>query len=154
MQESAVERRHPIRFIIEVVGVVFVYAKQIFFVFGCSGKGASGFRIVDVCADFLLRGVRIEHSVDEQRIAQLIETEAAARSFDGFAAFAVTVDDAAHTFGGNAFGVVAHFDEDEFAVSAILLVHVEDGVGGGAGTGEGVEDDRIRIGSDLENSFN
>ena len=120
-----------------------MYAKQVFFVFRCGRKGASGFRIVDVCADFLLSGVRIEHSVDEQRIAQFIETETAARSFHGFVALAVTVDDTAHTFGGDAFGVVAHFDEDEFAVSAILLVHVEDGVGGGAGTGEGVEDDCI-----------
>ena len=38
------------------------------------------------------------------------------------------------------FGELYH---DELAVPAVRLVHVEDGMGGGAGTGEGVEDDCI-----------
>ena len=39
-------------------------------------------------------------------------------------------------------------------MTAILLVHVEDSVSGGAGTGEGVEDDAVRVGGDFENAFN
>ena len=35
-------------------------------------------------------------------------------------------------------------------MTAILLVHVEDGVGGGAGTGEGVEDDIIFASNHLD----
>ncbi len=34
-------------------------------------------------------------------------------------------------------------DEDELAIAAVLFVQVEDGVGGGAGTGEEVEDNMI-----------
>ena len=36
--------------------------------------------------------------------------------------------------------VIAHFDEQVFAVAAVFSVQVDDGMGGGAGTGEVIED--------------
>ena len=42
-----------------------------------------------------------------------------------------------------AAGGLGKLDEDELAVAAVLLVQVEDGVGGGAGAGEEVEDDVV-----------
>ena len=59
------------------------------------------------------------------------------------------LDDAADALFGDvgdgrvvlAAGGLGKLDEDELAVAAVLLVQVEDGVGGGTGTGEEVEDD-------------
>ena len=41
--------------------------------------------------------------------------------------------------------VVAHLDEDELAPAAVLTVEIDDGVAGGAGTGEEVEHLSIRL---------
>ena len=45
--------------------------------------------------------------------------------------------------GGDAVGVVHHLNQDELAMSAIGFVHIQNGVGGGAGTGEGIKNQRI-----------
>ena len=39
--------------------------------------------------------------------------------------------------------MLAHLDEDVFAVTAVLAVEIDDGVTGGAGAGEEVEDGSI-----------
>ena len=82
---------------------------------------------------------------DEQRLAQLVVAETAAGALHCALTLAVATDDPAYPLGGDAVGVVHHLHQNEFAVAAVRLVHVEDGVGGGAGTSEGVENDGIRI---------
>ena len=59
-------------------------------------------------------------------------------------------DDAADALGGDGVGVVLAFHEDEFAVAAVLFVEGEDGVGGGAAAGEGVENDVAGVGDDAQ----
>jgi hypothetical protein len=52
-------------------------------------------------------------------------------------------------------GVIHHFHEDELPVSAVLLVQFQYSVGGGAGTGKRVENNRIliRIGFFIRNKI-
>ena len=53
-------------------------------------------------------------------------------------ALTVAVNDPLDPFSGNGFGVVHHLYQNEFAVSAVGSVHVENGVGGSTGTSEGI----------------
>ena len=72
-----------------------------------------------------------------------IEAEIAARALHGVFPLAVALDYALDALGGDAVGVVHHLNEDKLAAPAVRLVHVEDSMGGGAGTGKRVEDERI-----------
>ena len=95
---------------------------------------------IDVLPDFLRAHVLIQIAVgQEQDRAEIVEGEVAASSLHGAFALTIAVNDPLDPFGGNGFGVVHHLHQNEFAVSAIGFVHVENGVGGGAGTGEGVK---------------
>ena len=56
------------------------------------------------------------------------------------------MNDAPDALGGDGVGVVFALDENEAAVAAVLAVQSENGVRCRAGTGEGVEDDRVLFG--------
>ena len=114
--------------------------------------GRLGLHEPDVLPDFFWLYGFVQVFADEQRIAQLVVTETAAGALHGVLALTVATDDPAHPLGSDAVGVVLHLYQDEFAVPAVGLVHVEDGVGGGTGTSEGVENDVIFITS-LFNQF-
>jgi len=86
----------------------------------------------------------------EKRFAQRVEIEAAARAFLA----RVARHDPADALGGERLGVVFHLDEDKFSVATVRPVHVQHRVGGGAGACEGVEDDGIGRGGDLEDALN
>ena len=109
---------------------------------------------IDIAADFVKRDVLVEILTVQKRFSQFVEREAAASAFDLLFAIAVAGDDTAYTFGSDGFSVIAHFDENEFPVAAVGFVHVEDGVGGGAGTGKAVENDGVFIGCNLYYPFN
>lgn len=70
---------------------------------------------------------------------QLIVAEIASSTFRGFFALAVAANYSFYTLGGDAVGVVHHFHQDEFAVAAVGLVHVQHSMGSSAGTGERIE---------------
>ena len=110
---------------------------------------------VDVLPDFLRAHALVEGVVPvHQRRTQLIEGEAAARAGHSTFALAVAVDDPAHPLGGDGLGVVHHLHQNELAVPAVRLIHVQHSVRRRAGTGEGVENNGIWVGSDLQNAFN
>ena len=76
---------------------------------------------------------------------QEMESEGgAAGALHGVFALAIATDDPAHALGGDAVGVVHHFHQNEFAAAAVRLVHVQNRMSGGTGTGEGVKDDIVR----------
>jgi hypothetical protein len=56
------------------------------------------------------------------------------------------VDDAPDALGGDGVRVVLALDQDEAPIAAVFPVLGEDGVGGGAGAGEGIEDDGVGVG--------
>ena len=111
--------------------------------------GLLGFHEPDVFPDFLRGNGFIQAIAHKQRFAQVIEAEIAARALHGVFPLAVALDYALDALGGDAVGVVHHLDKNELAVSAVRLVHVQDSMGGSAGTGEGIEDNRIGIRSNL-----
>ena len=101
---------------------------------------------IDVLPDFLRAHILVQIAVgQEQDGAEIVEGEIAARTFLSIFALPVAVNDPLDPFSGNAFGVIHHLHQNEFAVSAVGFVHVENGVGGGARTGEGIENDGIWI---------
>ena len=93
----------------------------------------------DVFPDYFLVHGLVEIAVDQQRLAQFAEAEAASGPLYGGFSLAVAVDDPLYPLGGDALGVVHHFHQDESAVPAVGLVHVQHRVGRGAGPGEGVQ---------------
>ena len=113
------------------------------------GVGLLGFHEPDVFPDFLRGNRFIQAIAHKQRFTKIIEAEIAARALHGVLALAVTTDHALDALGGDAVGVVHHLDKNELAVSAVRLVHVEDSMGGGAGTGERIKDNIIRTCCDL-----
>ena len=115
--------------------------------------GLLGFHEPDVFSDYLRGNGFIQAIAHKQRFAQIVKAEIAARALHGVLALAVASDHALHALGGDAVGVVHHLDEDKLAVSDVRLVHVEDSMGGSTGTCEGVEDDRIGIRSNLQDTF-
>ena len=134
-----------LRLVVEVIACAVVLAEVIRIAAAGRGVGLLGFHEPDVFADFLRGNGFIQAIAHQQRFAQIVEAEIAARTFHGVLAFAIATDHALHALGGDAVSVVHHLDKDELAVSAVGFVHVEDSMGGGAGTGEGVEDNGIRI---------
>ena len=104
------------------------------------GVGLLRFHEPDIFPDFLRGNGFIQAIAHQQWFAQVIEAEIAARTLHGVLALAVATDHALHALGGDAVGVVHHLNEDELAVSAVSFIHVNDSMGGSAGTGEGVED--------------
>ena len=63
----------------------------------------------------------------------------------------IALDGAAHPFGGEAVGIVLAFHQDEAAAAVVAGVGFQHRVGGGAGAGEGVEDEGVRCGSNADN---
>ena len=113
------------------------------------GVGLLGFHEPDVFPDFLRGNGFIQAIAHKQRFAQVIEAEISARALHGVLALTVALDNALDALGGDAVGVVHHLNEDKLAVPAVRLVHVEDGMGGGAGTGERIKDNIIFAGNHL-----
>lgn len=149
VQEFPIQRGNCLLFIAEIVSAANVDAHKIRLV--RARLRQRGLRIgkVHIFTDLVHAHILIEYITVQQRFAQVIKVEIAACTLHGVFALAVATNDTLDPLGGDAVGVVHHFDEDELAVSAIGFVHVENGMSGGAGTGEGVEDDRIRICCDL-----
>ena len=101
---------------------------------------------IDVLPDFLRAHILVQIAVgQEQDGAEIVEGEIAARTFLSIFVFFLAVNDPLDPFSGNAFGVVHHLHQNEFTVSAVGFVHVENGVSGSAGAGKGVENDGIWI---------
>ena len=140
-----IQRSDTFPLIVEVIGGVAAQAHEVGLVRGLfGGQGLFGLHIVDVFPDFLRAYFFVEVAVRQQKHRpQLIVAEIAAGAFHSFFALSVTVNHPFDTLGGDTVGVVHHLNKNELAVSAVGLVHVEYGVGGGAGTGEGVKDDGI-----------
>ena len=111
--------------------------------------GLLGFHEPDVFPDFLRGNGFIQAIAHKQRFAQVIEAEISARALHSVLALTVALDNALDALGGDAVGVVHHLDKDELAVSTVSFVHVKDSMGGGAGTGEGIEDNIIFAGNHL-----
>ena len=88
-----------------------------------------------------------EHFFRADFVAQRTIGETAAQPVFQVFVFGVrhALDDTADTLGGDFVGIVFTFHQDEFAVAAIFLVQSENGMGGRAGAGEGVEDDGVFI---------
>ena len=108
---------------------------------------------IDVLPDFLRAYILVQIAVrQEQDGAEIVEGEIAACTFHSIFALPVAFNDPLDPFGGDALGVVHHLYKDEFTVSAVGLVHVENCVGGGAGTGKGVKNYAIWIRGNLKNS--
>ena len=63
------------------------------------------------------------------------------------------LDDPPHPLRGDRIHVVLALDQHETAVAAVLPVQRQDRLGGSAGAGEGVEDDGVLVGGDLEDAF-
>ena len=140
-QKGMVQRGDAFPLIIEVIGGVAAQAHEVGLVlrlFG--GQGFFGLHIVDVFPDFLRSYFFVEVAVRQQKYRpQLIVAEIAACAFHGFFALSIAVNYPFNTLGGNAVGVVHHLHKDESTVAAVSLVHVQNRMGSGAGTGEGVE---------------
>jgi len=108
---------------------------------------------IDVLPDFLRAHILVQIAVgQEQDVAEIVEGEVAACTRYSVLPFSVAVNDPLDPFSGNAFGVIHHLHQNEFAVSAVGFVHVENGVSGGAGTSEGVKNYAIWIRGNLKNS--
>lgn len=75
----------------------------------------------------------VEVAVRQQKHRpQLIVAEIAAGAFHGFFVLAVAVNHPFNTLGGDAVGVVHHFNKDEFTVAAVGLVHIQHSMGSSA----------------------
>ena len=110
---------------------------------------------IDVLPDFCRAHVLVQIAVgQEQNGAKVIKGEITACTLHSVFPFAVAVNDPLDPFGGNALSVVHHLYQDEFAVSAVGFIHVENRVGGGAGTGEGVENYIVIFRTNLNHSLN
>ena len=149
MQEFPVQSGDSLPLIVEVIGAVNMDTHEIRLVRVGVRQAALGVGEVNILPNFLHADIFVEHIAVNQRFSQLIVAEAAACAGYGILAIAVAVNDTLAPLGSNAVGVVTHFHQNEFAVSTIGFVHAQNGVGGGAGTGKGIEDDRIRIGCNL-----
>ena len=116
-----------------------------------------GRREEDVGGEFLpRRQVRpveerlLAHGTPELEIAE----GAAEASFEGIVLGGRNpCDDATDALGGDRIRVGLAFDEDEAAVAAVFSVLSEDGVGGGAGPGEGIEDDGVAVGGQEDHAL-
>ena len=128
--------------------------KQILLRIRGSRKRCFRFSVEHILTDLLNRHIGIEKAICQQRFTQLVEAEATFCTFNSLLAFAVTRDDTLYTFSCDIVSIVHHLNKNETAMTAILLVHVQDGMGGSARTGEGIEDDTIRICCDLHNTLN
>src|SRR5450759_4072138 len=124
--------------------------------------GAALAHVVDVHVELLLERLRIVRDLGVPRLEvglrQLEHAEAAVRrraavQVELAGVFIAQLGDGApHALLGDvgdgrvvlAAGGLRELNQDELAVAAVLLVQLEDGVGGGAGTGEEVEDDIVR----------
>ena len=146
-----VQRSDTFPLIVEVVGGVAAQSHEVGLVRGLfGGQGLFGLHIIDVFPDFLRAHFFVEVAVRQQKHRpQLIVAEIAASAFHSFFALTVAANYSFYTLGGDTVGVVHHFYQDEFAVTAIGLVHVQNGVGGSARTGKGVKNDVIRTRSNL-----
>ena len=153
-QKGMVQCGDAFPLIIEVIGGVAAQAHEVRLVLGLfGGQGLFGLHIVDVFPDFLRSHFLVEVAVRQQKHRpQLIVAEIAAGAFHGFFVLAIAVNHTLDTLGGNVVGVVHHFYQDEFAVTAICLVHIEYGMGSSTRTGERVENDRIGVCRKLKNS--
>ena len=144
-QKLVIQHRDALGLIVEIVGRVLVRAQVIRLLVGSRLVGQLGLGEPDILP-YLFHAHRfIQIFTNQQRLTQLIKTETAAGALHRVFALAIAVDDPPDTLGSDGFGVIHHLHQDEFAMAAVGLVHVQDGVGGGAGAGEGVEDDRIWI---------
>ena len=86
----------------------------------------------------------VEAAVRQQkRRPRFVVAEITAGAFHRFFVLSIAVNYPFDTLSGDAFGVVHHFYQNEFSISAIGFVHVEYSVGGSAGTGKGVENNII-----------
>ena len=81
----------------------------------------------------------VQAIANKQRFAQVIEAEIAARALYGVLALTIAMNNTLDPLGGDAVGVVHHLDQNEFPMPTVSFVHVQNGMGGGAGTGEGVK---------------
>ena len=154
VQELPVQRGDSFPLVVEIIGVVYMQAEIIGLVRVCLRQAALGVCEIDILPDLVHADALVEHVADHQGLAQIIIAEAAARALHSLPPAAVTVDHALDTLGGDAVGIVHHLHEDELAMPAVSLVHIQNRVGSRAGTGKGVKDDRIGIGSNLQNELN
>ena len=145
------ERGQAVFFVIEIIARIIAHSQKVGILRAGTVRNKdrerrSRFHIPDVFADFGGLDFLVQTAVgEEQRRAQVVKCKAAARALSFVFAFALAVDDALHALGGNAFGIIHHFNENEFAAAAVFLIHIEDGVGRGAAPGKGIEDDGIRV---------
>ena len=146
-----IQRSDTFPLIVEVIGGIAAQTHEVGLVlrlFG--GQGVFGLHVVDVFPDFLRSHFFVEVAVRQQKHRpQLIVAEIAAGAFHGFFALSVAVNHPFDTLGGDAAGIIFHFDQNEFTVASVGLVHVEYGVGGGARTGERVEDKSFSLSGNL-----
>ena len=85
------------------------------------GVGLLGFHEPDVFSDFLRGNGFIQAIAHKQRFAQIVEAEIAARTLYGVLALAVATDHALDALGGDAVGVVTHFNKNELSISSIPI---------------------------------
>ena len=75
----------------------------------------------DVLPDFFGLYGFVQVFADEQRFPQLVVAETAAGARYGVLALAVALDHPLHPLGGDAIGVVHHFNENEMALFTISI---------------------------------
>ena len=107
----------------------------------CLPKGSMRLGVPNVSPYFLYRLVFIQIAIIHNGFAQLVIGERTTRARHGVLTFAIAIYDAAHTLGGDAFGIVFHLHQNELTVAAVLLVEVQNGMGGGARASKTIEDD-------------
>ena len=90
----------------------------------------------------------------EQGLSEIIEGSVAAGAFNCLLAATISVEDTFDTLSRDAVGIVHHFYKNEFTITIVSLDHVEDGVGGGTGTDEEVENKRFPVSSNIKNKLN
>ena len=108
------------------------------------GQRLFGFGIPDVVPDLLGAHLFVQVAAgQQQRFAQFIIAETAASALCGVLALAIAMDDPLDTLGGDGVGIIAHFHQNKFAVSAIRFVHIQHRMGCGAGPCEGIQNQSV-----------
>lgn len=152
MQKLPVKSCDFVLIVIEIVSRVVILTEEIRLI-RLVGHSLLCFGEIDIATYLIKRNILVQILAVKERIAQLIECKAAARSLDCLFALTVAVNDTLYTLCGDTVGIVHHLDKDKLAIAAVLLVHVEDCVGGSAGACEAVKDNRILVCCDLKNSL-
>ena len=153
-QKLMVQHGDALGLVVEIVGGALVRAQIIGLLTLCRGIGQLGLGEPDILPNLLRAHRLVEVFANQQRLAQLIKAKAAAGALYRVFVLTVALDNPPNPLGGDGFGVVHHLHQNEFAVPTVGLVHVEDSVGGGAGTGEAVEDDGVFFCGNLDDALN